>query len=287
MKIYDNWSHFVSAREPYFSDDYVKKVFRELEEEASHSPSSYSDFVRRSILSEIVSTIANSEGNPDELAVVDCGVYMGHFAVAVDILLKACGVSPKLVLIEANPRLVDPIRENLDYYGIGGYELIGSGLAPAGSGKVTLHIRKGGQIGGSLRDPGGNKAAYEDVEIDTVSLNGYLEGSRRSIVKLDLEGIEPQIFDDLDAANLDNYFIIEFAPWQTELSCRSGSYGEFLLEHFVPFNLKNWLRAQDKGAPERIEDLDALRNVLSNDRESNVDVLLVPRSLETAGRFFS
>jgi hypothetical protein len=211
---------------------------------------------------------------------------MGHFTVAVDTVFGDAGIHTKKVLVEANPALAQPIRENLDFYGIREYELVSAGLAPASSSTAVLCVSPEHQIGATIKERATRDEGAMEIGINTVSLDSLVMTTDTCIIKLDLEGTEQLIFSDLLDENLNNYFIVEFSPDQIEENCRSGSYGRFLLDSYAIYNLGDWLRPLSQQSTRCINSIDELGSVSTEGRGSNVDLLLVPRYIAGAEQFF-
>lgn len=282
--IFSPVGRFTTVRDPYVQDDYVQKLFTKVTL-PSEARSRYKSFlVDQPLLPLLLTALAEDAAAQEKVEVVDCGVYMGNFTIAVDIQAEAAEVTVALSAYEANPVLQTPIAANLAMYGVIA-RLEGKGIGGAHE-MLEFAAPQDALIGGTLYDIAGKTSNPERhvtlTPVPVIPLSAALSPEPApGLVKLDIEGNEVDAFRSIarDPARLNNIFCVEYAPFQGHHSVAGQSYNDFLLDHFAVFDINNWLwwpYAHRLATPE------ALSRVMQDhpSRPVNTDLLLVPKAME-------
>lgn len=279
-RIINKSSRFISVADPYRSDTFVEHSF--VKADATRlDRAAFATQVREVGLLPALIEATSHHNNGRPLHIVDCGVYMGLFSVAAGTVARELGISFKIDAYEANPYLLDSIRENIHFYSLSA-GLHNYGVSGA-AGELRFSIPDGSMVGARVQAKAApDEGNVQEVTCSIVPLSDILgKEDTCSLVKLDIEGCEVDAFRSIENApeQLRNLFIVEYAPWQGEQSMASGSlYREWLVENFAVFSLGNWAY---RSTIQELTEADQLKmNVLRELRKYNVDLCLVPRDLE-------
>ena len=94
--IYSSVGCFTSVREPFIQDDFVKSIFKQVIP-AEEARKRYAAFLQdRPFLPTLLGALAEAGAGHGPVEVVDCGVFMGNFAIAADIQAARAGVPVRI-----------------------------------------------------------------------------------------------------------------------------------------------------------------------------------------------
>lgn len=281
--IYSSVGCFTSVRDPYIQDDYVKGLFRQVIP-ADQARGRFRAFLAdRPLLPMVLEALAAHPQAAERVQVVDCGVYMGNFSVAVDVQAERAGVAVEITAHEANPALIEPIRDNFSIYGMTA-KVVEQGIGGQ-HGTLEFVHREGAMIGGTLFAPNAKtkaaRTAVTTTQCRIVPLREVLAGTAApGLVKIDIEGNEVAAFGSIatEADRLNNVFFVEFAPFQGSLPVGESRYDAFLLKHFAVFDINNWLWFP---YARRLESAEAMARVMEDhpSRPDNTDLMLIPKTM--------
>lgn len=278
--IYSSVGCFTSVRDPFIQDDFVRSIFKQVIP-AEQARKRYAAFLQdRPFLPMLLTALAAHGQGPVE--VVDCGVFMGNFAIAADIQAARAGVPVKISAYEANPALIDPIKANLDMYGVPG-TVHGKGIGAEHGVLEFVHAPEG-MIGGTVFSPETKRRqreTYQTTTCEIVPLSAALpDHPAPGLVKIDIEGNEVAAFSSIagDANRLNNVFITEYAPYQGKLGIAGTTYADFLLAHFAIYDINNWLWFP---YVRPLTSAQAMARVMEAhpSRPDNTDLLFIPKAL--------
>lgn len=278
--IYSSVGCFTSVREPFIQDDFVRSIFKQVIP-AEEARQRYAAFLTdRPFLPMLLEALAAEGQGP--VGVVDCGVFMGNFAIAAHIQAERAGVPVRISAYEANPALIDPIKANFDIYGVPG-AVHGNGIGGEYGVLEFVHSPEG-MIGGTVfaaKSKRRERDTYQSTSCEIVPLSAALaDDPAPGLVKIDIEGNEVAAFSSIagDANRLNNVFITEYAPYQGRHEIAGTTYDDFLLQHFAVYDINNWLwfpYVRPLTSPE------AMARVMEAhpSRPDNTDLLFIPRKL--------
>ena len=272
---------FTTVRNPYVSDDHVREHFVDLPF-VDFDPGLYQSSVASfSVLNSVLSEL-NRLNNGAPSPIIDIGVYAGRFSIAASLIARQNLMPVTLHAVEAVERLIDPIKENFELYNVEEVTLICAALSELDDQTLRLGIRKGGIIASTLVAPEEKAGADGEIAlVRSVTLASLMRGMQNhALVKIDIEGNEAAAFrGTLPQKEIleNNLFIIEWAPWQCDQKLtKTQTFGAFLIQHFVVYNLGNWACSHIESL---ITTLDDLRNCLQTNRSFNTDLLLIPKTM--------
>ena len=272
---------FTTVRDPFASDDHVRAHFRELPY-SEHDTGFFKDSVKRySVLRYILSELKRlNNGAPTPI--IDVGVYQGRFTIASYLIAKKHQMPLSLRAVEALEKLISPIEQNFDLYGVEGVTLTCAALSELDGQSLKIGSRRGGLIASTLVAPEEKAGADGEVAIvRSITLASLMrELQDHALVKIDIEGNEAAAFRGAFAERRileNNLFIIEWAPWQCDQKLSgTGTFGEFVLQNFAVYPLGNWACTHAQPLATKLDDL---RNCLQDGRSFNTDLLLIPKKL--------
>lgn len=279
------WNKFASVSAPYLEDDFVRSNSIPLEIGAFKA-SDYYLHLKDGLLERLIKSI--SRQNPQKtINVVDAGVYMGAFSIAVSLICRENSIGCDIQAIEGMPRLMASAQMNFDLYEVENIRIQNNIVGYEDDKLLKIGARKGGLIGATAFQPdqkaGDDGEIHEVKSVSLVSIISDLK-ENHSIVKIDIEGNEVNAFRSLvnGDKNLNKIvYIVEFAPWQAKHSVSDcENYGEFLLSRFKVFNIVNWNNSNPHPESLRIESFDDLMNCIKSERSFNTDLLLIPFGLD-------
>lgn len=285
--IFSNANKFTCIKDPYSADNFVKSTYQDVVG-TDAAKAGFAGFVREKkllafLMSEVLATQPLPEGGT--LEIVDCGVYMGVFTIAAGLMAQEAGLPVVQRSYEANPMLIEPIRHNLEIYGVSA-EVVPSGVGGKKEYLEFVHA-KGGMIGGTFFSTDNKKASgdFTTVKCPVLPLSDILEDDQKlGMVKLDIEGNEVAALGSIMNSpwQMHNIFIIEYAPWQGKTKLPDEQlFANWLLDNFIIFNVASWLYPSIA----EIRTLENLTNCLGGGtRISNTDLLLMPKSNTGAAR---
>ena len=280
--IYSSVGCFTSVREPFIQDEFVRSIFKQVIP-AEQARQRYAAFLAdRPFLPMLLQALAAEGQGEAPVQVVDCGVFMGNFAIAAHIQAERAGVPIEISAYEANPALIEPISANFAMHGVTG-QVHGNGIGGA-PGVLEFVHSPAGMIGGTVFSTENKRSGREDyltTQCQIVPLSDTLaDRPAPGLVKIDIEGNEVSAFSSIvaDAHRLNNVFITEYAPYQGRKAIGSTTYDAFLLRHFAVFDINNWLwfpYARPLTSPE------AMARVMEAhpSRPDNTDLLFIPKAM--------
>ncbi len=279
--IYTKNGNFTSVRDPYMEDEFVANNYKTIDDGANAS-ALFNVFLDSKPMLDLLLRELEREGG-EAVRIVDCGVFMGIFTIAVSMKAAALAVPVDVFAYEANPALIEPIQANLKLYGVRA-EVFANGIGGEYGTLEFVHTTHG-LIGGSIADTKRRKSSAEGFvssECQVVPLSAILADEMApGIVKIDIEGYEVSAFKSIvhDKHRLNNVFIVEFAPFQAKSALLDTNYGEFLLSRFEIFDVNNWLWVPYVRRLLSMEQLEACLEIKSN-RAFNTDLFLIPKSMK-------
>ena len=150
--------------------------------------------------------------------IVDCGAHCGHFAILLDICIKArFGASDaRYILVEPNAALHPALKRNIANAGMDGRTTIVRAFVGAKSGTAALQTNvQNHLIGHAIKGGTGEQIAYVDLDALT-------DRAEIDVLKLDIEGSEFEFAEhNQDLLSRCNLLVAEIHP-------AAGS-----VEHFV------------------------------------------------------
>lgn len=275
--LFEKDSGFTTVRDPYIQDEFVANRYVDTKNAIDAAGRFLKVLERNKFLHGLFETLAAGQGHEQQdLEILDCGVYMGMFTVACGLIAAEKGIKVRLRAYEANPALIQSIRNNLELHGVTA-ELQNSGIAGV-KGTMEFVYATGRMIGGTLFNPDAKKSGdYSSTQSSVLDLASVLQDEARlSLVKLDIEGSEVEAFASIKTrrSKCENLFIVEYAPWQGEMQFGETTYAEWLLSEFAIYRLGSWAHCSEVV---RIATVEELQNSVNLGRRSfNVDLLLVP-----------
>lgn len=278
--IYSSVGCFTSVREPFIQDDFVQSIFKQVIP-AEEARQRYAAFLKdRPFLPMLLSALKADGAGPVE--VVDCGVFMGNFAIAAHIQAERAEVPVTISAYEANPALIDPIKANFDMYGVPG-SVHGNGVGGDYGVLEFVHSPEG-MIGGTVfaaKTKRRERDTFQSTSCEIVPLSATLpDAAAPGLVKIDIEGNEVAAFSSIaeDANRLNNVFITEYAPYQGGQAIAGTTYDDFLLRHFAVYDINNWLWFP---YVRPLTSAEAMARVMEAhpSRPDNTDLLFIPRAM--------
>lgn len=282
--IFSEAHQFTTVSDVFSEDEFIARHFTKPGNPKRAKDSFLNHTLKNSKMSAILKQLSTMRNglthDRNGVPIVDCGVFMGIFSIAMSVLSEKLQIKTNLSAFEANPLLERTIRENFDLYGAD-VDLHMQGI---GDDYTSLEFvyRKGGLIDGTVFNTAEKKQSdFETVQCDVIPLGKALPASAfPGLVKIDIEGNEPNAFRSImnDKTLLSNVFIVEFAPWQSKVKINDQlTFGEFLLQNFNVLNMDNWM---SKAPLRHLEDLAKLDELIEGQlRKHNTDLLLIPRCL--------
>lgn len=269
---------FVCVAEPYIWDEFVKAHHRSIrpEEVDLLIPIYTREVLKNKLLEGLVTDLKASNGS-NKLHIVDIGVYMGVFSIAMAAVSKQAELAASIHAYEANPVLVPAIGKNLQLHGVRAslhFNAIGRSR-----GKQDFVVGHGVAIGGSLVNSGTkNREDFSSYTVDVLPLSDVIsDDDDLALVKIDIEGYEVLAFSSIcrNKEKLNNIFIVEYAHWQGSEEVEPGvPYNEFLVHNFSIFNVGNW--AWSTGVV-CIEGVQSLNDCTLGNGGHNTDLLLITK----------
>lgn len=122
----------------------------------------------------------------DEPYIIDCGANIGLSTI----YLKLKFPCAKVVAFEPDPLVYKLLCKNIESFNLGNVVLINKGVASAND---KVHFFGKGDVGGRIVS---EEAQGKCIEIDTVSLKGYLD-QKVHLLKIDIEGAEYEVMEDI------------------------------------------------------------------------------------------
>jgi len=227
---------FVCVAEPYIQDDFVKAHHRSIRPEEVHLfiPLYAREVLKNKLLDGLVTDLKASNSS-NKLQIVDIGVYMGVFSIAMAAVSKQAELAANIHAYEANPVMIPAIEKNLQLHGVRAnlrFNAIGRSR-----GKQDFVVGHGVAIGGSLANSGArNREDFSSYTVDVLPLFDVIsDDADLALVKIDIEGYEVPAFSSVcrDKQKLNNVFIVEYAHWQGSEEVEPGvTYNQFLVDNF-------------------------------------------------------
>ncbi len=143
---------------------------------------------------------------------LDIGANFGYFSI---LMSELSGTTGKTFAIEPNPRIAELLRSTR-YVNGGKFEVIETALADKkGEAILTITDR---ELGGGTIKKNEMKKGRSQVVVQTISVDELVKEKkigRVDIIKMDVEGVEPLVFEGMQetiAANPQIQIIIEYSP---------------------------------------------------------------------------
>jgi FkbM family methyltransferase len=124
---------------------------------------------------------------------VDVGAHLGYYSL---LMADLAGEKGRVMALEPNPRSFGLLRKTVSINGFGGRIECVQAAAYSKKGKANLVVIDGNNPSGSLKTKPTEEA--ETFRVDTIRLDALLEDwPRVDFIKIDAEGVEPEIFRGL------------------------------------------------------------------------------------------
>lgn len=167
---------------------------------------------------------------------LDIGANFGYFSI---LLSELAGEMGKTFAIEPNPAIAKLLRSTRSVNGCK-FEIIETALAEK-KGEAVLTINDGELGGGTIKS---NEAGQgrSQVKVATISVDELVfEKSigKVDVIKMDVEGVEPLVFQGMRQTIKDNpgiQIIIEYSPSIYE---NAREFTEYLFSNFIVFRVKD------------------------------------------------
>lgn len=174
---------------------------------------------------------------------VDIGANVGYYSVLMSAL---AGEKGQTIAVEPNPRIAGLLRQTagLNYPGFGVAEVALSNE----TGRTVLHIPDTSFGDASiLQRPDRVDASKSKVKVRTIPFDLLMEQmniSRVDVIKMDVEGVEPLVFEGMKGTIANNpnlRIIIEYSPFLYE---DAQGFTEYLFSQFIVRRIKDVTETQ-------------------------------------------
>ncbi len=167
---------------------------------------------------------------------LDIGANFGYFSI---LMSELAGITGRTIAVEPNPRIADLLRATRFVNG-GKFEVIEKALSDK-KGEAILTINDGELGGGTIKpntlEPGRSQVKVPMVTVDELVSERNI--GKVDLVKIDVEGVEPQVFRGMEqtlAANPDIQVMIEYSPSIYE---DAQGFTEYLFSRFNVLQVKD------------------------------------------------
>ena len=109
------WNKFVSVSHPYKYDDFVHSNSVVIKPDL-FDPLEYYSFLQGGLLECLCKSISKRNSS-NFIEIIDAGVYMGAFSIAISLICKESKIDYSIRAIEGLPNLIAPVLENFKMYG--------------------------------------------------------------------------------------------------------------------------------------------------------------------------
>ena len=169
---------------------------------------------------------------------IDIGANFGYFSI---LMSELSGTTGKTYAIEPNPQIAELLRSTRFVNG-GKFEVIETAISDK-KGEATLTINDR-ELGGGTIKKNELKKGRSQVAVQTISVDELIKEKnmgRADIIKMDVEGVEPMVFEGMKetiAANPQIQIIIEYSPSLYE---DAQKFTDYLFEAFTVCQIKDFV----------------------------------------------
>ncbi len=169
---------------------------------------------------------------------LDIGANAGYYSVLMSAL---SGKEGKTIAVEPNPRITSLLKATagLNYPGFSVAEVALSNQA----GKTILHIPDNSFGDASILQRSDRPVVpTSKVKIQTITVDALMETmniSKVDVIKIDVEGVEPEVFEGMKKTILNNpnlKIIIEYSPF---LYKEASNFTDYLFSQFTVHQIKD------------------------------------------------
>ena len=167
---------------------------------------------------------------------IDIGANFGYFSI---LMSELSGSSGKTFAIEPNPGIAELLRCTRFVNG-GHFEVIETAFSnKSGEAILTINDR---ELGGGTIKPNELRAGQTQLVVQTTTVDQLIRDKnigRVDLIKMDVEGAEPLVFEGMKEtieANPEIRIIIEYSPSIYE---NAPEFTEYLFNTFTVFQVKN------------------------------------------------
>lgn len=163
---------------------------------------------------------------------IDVGANFGYYSV---LMSELCGDNGKTLAVEANPRTAK-LLQFTSFANGGRFEVVQSALSNK-RGEATLTITEH-QLGGATIQPNEMATGRSQVTVPTLTVDELVKEKklpRVDIMKIDVEGVEPEVFEgmtDTIEKNPQLQIIMEYSP---AIYPDARRFTEYLFSKFIVY----------------------------------------------------
>ena len=169
---------------------------------------------------------------------LDIGANFGYFSI---LMSELSGTTGKTYAIEPNPRIAELLRSTRFING-GKFEVIETALSDKkGEAILTINDR---ELGGGTIKKNEMKKGRSQVVVQTISVDELVKEKnmgRVDIIKMDVEGVEPMVFEGMQEtidANPQIQIIVEYSP---SIYADAQKFTDYLFSEFTVCQLKDFV----------------------------------------------
>lgn len=169
---------------------------------------------------------------------IDIGANLGYYSL---LMSELSGHSGRTVAIEPNPNMCRLLRMSEFLHGWN-FDVVEKAIADK-EGEATLTIPDKSFGGASLNgNPGAPFGSTTKVSVGVTTVDAIVAELRLSkvdVIKIDVEGLEPRVFDGMKKTIANNpglQLIIEYSPFMYN---DKKVFSDFLFQHFVVNRIKD------------------------------------------------
>lgn len=181
------------------------------------------------------------ESNKHNPVILDCGANIG---MAV-LYFKKIFPQAKIVAFEPNPSAFAALQRNVQGNNLQDVTLVNAGLSNA-PGRLRFYTgESAASLVGSIRQ---DRAEGKSVEVDVTLLSQYIRDHKADVVKMDVEGAEWMIMEDLvatDTLHLPGQYLMEYHHQINQEAARLSVFLQMFEERGFDYNL--WAQYEQLG----------------------------------------
>jgi FkbM family methyltransferase len=169
---------------------------------------------------------------------IDIGANLGYYSL---LMSELCGHPGKTVAIEPNPNMCRLLRMSEFLHGWN-FDIVEKAISDKEE-EATLTIPDKSFGGASLNgNPGAPFGSTTKVNVNVTTVDAIVAELRLpkvDVIKIDVEGLEPNVFDGMKKTIADNpglQLIIEYSPFMYH---DKKLFSDFLFDHFVINRIKD------------------------------------------------